>query len=40
MLGIQYIGGMDELAIFDKALTAEEVVRLMKLEGGVKSLRK
>ena len=40
MLGIQYIGGMDELAVFDKALTAEEVVQLMKLDGGVKSLRK
>jgi len=40
MLGIQYIGGMDELSVFDKALTAEEIVGLMKLEGGVKSLRK
>ena len=30
MLGINYVGGLDELAIFDRALTADEVKELFK----------
>lgn len=32
MLGIEYIGDMDELMIFDRALSAEEVAQLHKLD--------
>lgn len=38
MLGIAYIGHIDEFAIFDKSLSADEVVRLMKTEGGIRKL--
>ncbi len=38
-LGLNYIGFMDELALFDKALNANEVQLLYQLEGGVKSMR-
>lgn len=33
-----YVGWMDDLAIFDRALTAEEIARLHALPGGVGSL--
>ena len=39
MLGIQYIGDMDDLAIFNRALQPQEVLTLMELEGGVVTLR-
>ena len=39
-LGLNYIGKMDELAIFDKALDANEVQLLFQLEQGVKELVK
>ncbi len=37
-LGLSYIGLMDDLAVFDRELTAEEVRTLYRLEGGVRSL--
>ncbi len=37
-LGLSYIGLMDDLAIFDRELTSDEVKSLYKLESGVKSL--
>lgn len=37
-LGINYVGGYDELALFDRALTAEEIAELHRLEGGVAAL--
>lgn len=37
-LGINYVGGYDELALFDRALSAEEVSELHMLESGVASL--
>ena len=38
MLGLNYIGLMDELALFDRALTAEEVGELFTMKEGVKGL--
>ena len=38
-LGINYVGLFDELAIFDRALSDEEVQTLHHLEGGVAALR-
>jgi len=38
MLGLGYIGMMDELAIFNKALNAKEVRRVFELKNGIKSL--
>ncbi len=38
-LGINYVGGYDELALFDRALSAEEVTELHALDGGVAALR-
>lgn len=38
MLGLGYIGLMDELAIFDKVLTAAEVTSIFKLKSGLKTL--
>lgn len=38
MLGLSYIGLFDDLAIFDRALSADEVSYLNKLDGGVSSL--
>lgn len=38
MLGIYYVGLMDELAIFDSALTAEQVKCLYELPGGLSAL--
>ncbi|MCI0745104.1 MAG: LamG domain-containing protein [Verrucomicrobia subdivision 3 bacterium] len=38
MLGLSYIGLWDELSIFDRALSAEEVKSLHELPGGVTAL--
>lgn len=38
-LGLSYVGLFDELALFDRALSAEEVAVLHGLEGGVAALR-
>ena len=38
-LGVNYVGLFDDLAVFDRALTGEEVVALHQLADGVKSLR-
>ncbi|WP_136465466.1 LamG domain-containing protein [Flagellimonas onchidii] len=38
MLGINYIGLMDELAIFNKVLTQEEIRRVFDAKGGLKEL--
>lgn len=40
MLGISYIGDFDDFAIFDRALTAEEVQHLMSLPHGIMDLSK
>ncbi len=37
-LGLSYVGLYDELALFDRALTSEEVAMLHALEGGVAEL--
>jgi len=37
-LGLSYVGLYDELALFDRALTSEEVTALHALEGGVADL--
>jgi hypothetical protein len=39
-IGMYYIGLYDDLAIFDRALSPEEVGTLYRLEGGVKALKK
>ncbi len=38
VLGMNYVGLYDDLAVFSRPLTADEVVALGKLEGGVASL--
>jgi hypothetical protein len=38
MLGLGYIGLMDELAIFNKSLNSEEIKTVYKLKGGLKTL--
>ncbi len=38
VLGINYIGLMDELAVFDKALNQDEVAEIYRADGGIKSL--
>lgn len=40
MLGLGYIGSLDDLAIFNKALTANEIEAIYKLPRGIKDLRK
>jgi hypothetical protein len=40
MLGLSYIGLFDDLAIFDRALTAEEVGIVYRLNDGIRSLAK
>lgn len=40
MLGLSYIGLYDDLAIFDRALTEEEVGVVYRLDGGIRSLTK
>lgn len=37
-LGLNFTGLMDELSIFNQALTAEEAMELYQLEGGIKSI--
>lgn len=38
VLGAAYVGGMDDLALFDRALTGDEVRRVMELKNGVVEL--
>lgn len=40
VLGASYVGRIDDLAVFDRALTDEEIKTLFGLEGGVTSLRR
>lgn len=39
-LGVLYVGGLDELAIFDRALSADEIRHVYKLDQGIKTLSK
>ena len=39
VLGASYVGHMDDLAVFNRALTAGEVQRLYELKRGVSELR-
>lgn len=39
VLGASYVGHLDDLAVFNRALSDAEVMQLYKLEGGVGSLR-
>lgn len=39
MLGLGYIGSFDDLGIFDRALSHEEVTQIFALPAGLKSLR-
>ncbi len=39
MLGIYYVGQIDELALFDRNLSAKEIIRLRDLPEGIKPLR-
>lgn len=38
VLGASYVGHMDDLAVFDRALGSDEVTQLYSLKGGVKEL--
>lgn len=38
-LGVAYVGGLDELAIFDRALTKDEVRHVYELENGISGLK-
>lgn len=40
MLGIYYVGGLDDFAVFDRDLTAAEIQQLYELPNGVKSLKR
>ena len=40
VLGAAYVGSMDDLAIWNRALSAEEIARLYALPGGVETLRR
>ena len=40
VLGAAYVGSMDDLAVWNRALTAEEIARLHALPGGVETLRR
>ncbi len=40
MLGLGYIGMMDELTVFDKPLDDNEVKSVYKLKNGIKTLFK
>jgi hypothetical protein len=40
MLGLGYTGWMDDLAVFDRALTADEVRALNRLPRGVSDLHR
>ena len=39
MPGLSYIGLMDDLAVFDRALTPDEIGQLFALKGGVTELK-
>ena len=39
MLGIYYVGGFDDFAIFNRSLTAKEMTTIYQLKGGIKSLK-
>jgi hypothetical protein len=39
VLGAAYVGHLDDLAVFNRVLTADEVKRLHTLGGGAASLR-
>lgn len=39
VLGASYVGHQDDLAVFDRALSDDEVMKLYQLPGGVASLR-
>ncbi len=39
MLGIGYVGRIDDLAVFDRDLTATEIKQVFQLPNGIKSLR-
>ena len=39
VLGAAYVGHLDDLAVFDRALTAAEVQQLMALKNGIRDLR-
>ena len=38
LLGLSYVGGIDDLAMFDRALTADEVKMLYALPAGASAL--
>ena len=38
MLGLGYVGGMDDLAVFDRALTPQEIAAVVRLPNGIASL--
>jgi hypothetical protein len=38
VLGAAYVGYMDDLAVFNRALTGDEVRQLYELKNGVKDL--
>ena len=40
MLGLAYTGWMDDLSVFDRALTPNEIKMLHALVGGASELRK
>lgn len=39
VLGASYVGRMDDLAVFDRALSEDEVMQVFRLERGIASLR-
>ena len=40
VLGAAYVGSLDDLAVWNRALSAEEIARLYALPGGVETLRR
>lgn len=40
VLGAAYVGSLDDLAVWNRALSAEEIARLFALPGGVETLRR
>jgi hypothetical protein len=40
VLGAAYVGSLDDLAVWNRALSAEEIARLHALPGGVETLRR
>ena len=39
LLGLAYVGLFDDLAVFDRSLTAEEIQTILRLDQGIRSLR-